>query len=166
MAVVRKSQVTNARVIPQERAEGTGKGRTLFKWKDNLPWLVVAADQIAIEAAGSADALLENRYWAREWGITPARIKQDLEVIFPGITDYLWTQKDWNTPWEELLKNRVYKMYYNGTSARGYDHDPNTRASISNEHWRSWKLQDDKVELVLEAVAKHEPIPDWKERLL
>ncbi len=37
----------------------------------------------------------------------------------------------------DLLKNRVYKGHYDGTSSRGSNHDPNTRASTSREFWRS-----------------------------
>jgi hypothetical protein len=41
------------------------------------------------------------------------------------------------TPLEKLLLNRVYKMYYSGTSDRGKGHDPRTRSAVSREHWRS-----------------------------
>jgi len=81
------------------------------------------------------EQLAHNRDWSK-FGITPDWLKEELEKVLPGV--WQWIATNFNptktTPWA-LLKNRVYKMYYSGTSDRGKRHDPNTRATVSGEHW-------------------------------
>jgi len=161
MALIRQASITNARVVPQERAVGTGEGRTLFPWRRDYGWLVIAAEQLVVEAAASQDALLEHRNWVDKWNITSTRLADDLENLFPGLAAHLDTAKEWVTPWPELLKNRIYKMYYSGSSDRGSAHDARTRATISSEHWRHWAIQDERVAQILDLVANHKSTLEW-----
>ena len=161
MSSTHTSRKTNFKSSPQKRQKGTGKGRRCFPWKRKYPWLVMIAEQIFVFGSGSEGALLENRSWSSEWGMNPESLRDWLEFFLPGINKYLVELRDWETPWYVLLSNRVYKMYYNGTSARGESHDARTRASISNEHWRSWKIAKDWEEIVMRIVQNHSSYPDW-----
>jgi hypothetical protein len=137
----------------------------MFLWKRRMPWLVIAAEQVCVAAAGSSDALLENRDWAATWGLTPGRLRRELEKLFPGVGEYLDAQTcDQDTPWPKNLLNRVYKMYYSGTSARGGKHDPSTRAAESEEHWRRWKLDETRwsLDVLLYIVGKGKVCCCWR----
>lgn len=161
MSSVHDSKKTNSRVVPQNRQDGTGAGRKLFPWKAQWPWLVMAAEQMVVLAAGSEGALLEDRNWAGRWGVTPEWLRLRVEQTFPGLPaalDGLWGG---DTPWEQNLKNRVYKMYYSGTSDRGTGHDPRTRATVSREHWRYWPARVEWEETVVRAVARGGVVRNW-----
>lgn len=162
MTSKRESKRTNARVVPQVRLEGSGEGRKLFPWKREYPWLVIAAEQVCVAAAGSEGALLEDRDWVANWRLTPSRIRQELEHLFPGIGRHLDDLWNGETSWEANLKNRVYKMYYSGTSDRGESHDPKTRATISSEHWRYWSARDQWEPKILPIVFKQLVCRCWR----
>jgi hypothetical protein len=162
MAVIRESNKTDFKPRPQNRKKGTGEGRTCFLWVKRLPWLLIAAEQLLVVDSGGGDALLEKRKWKVNWNISPAMLKQELENMFPGLSEYMRRQKTWVTPWEELLLNRVYKMYYNGTSARGHNHNPNTRAAISSEHWRNKKYRLKWEKPILRIVSRRLVAKHWK----
>lgn len=140
MASIHKSQKTNFKPHPQQRKEGSGEGRAMFPWKRKYAWLLLAVDQLYINKAGSADALLEDRKWEESYGITRDWLWQQIWILFPGLTAHLTNEHrrlGIKTRWSQNIHNRIYKMYYNGTSARGTAHDPTTRASVSREHWRA-----------------------------
>lgn len=163
MSRIQRSQKTNFTPRPQTRTKGTGAGRKTFQWKSRLPWLLIASEQIFVKQACSEGGLLEDRSWKSRWGLTSERLRRELEQIFPGLPRYLDSAHDWRTPWEDLLSNRVYKMFYNGTSARGSGHDPRTRASWSREHWRSWSVPDEREEIILRVISRSEICRLWKD---
>lgn len=162
MASIRESNKTNARVIPQIRSKGSGTGRKLFPWKSSYPWLVIASEQLCTVASGSEGGLLEDRNWSKKWNISPEWLRKELEVIFPGICDHLDSAWSGVTPWERNLLNRVYKMYYSGTSDRGSDHDPKTRATISREHWRCWSIRTKWESKILRIVSRRLRCRVWR----
>jgi hypothetical protein len=137
MTVIVKSQGTNFHPRPQNRKIGSGKGRKNFDWIGRLPWVLVAAEQLFVLGSGSEGGLLEQRHWVKCWNLTPRDLRCQLGKLFPGLPEYVESIHPNPRSCWALLKGRVYKMYYNGTSARGFDHDPMTRASISREYWRS-----------------------------
>jgi hypothetical protein len=162
MPSIRKSRETNFTPNPQIRLKGTGAGRKLFPWKRDYPWLVIAAEQLFVVQSGSGDALLEDRHWVLNWNLSADCLKDELESLFPGISDYMDKAWDWKTPWPLLLKNRVYKMYYSGTSDRGTEHDPLTRATVSREHWRYWPCRTDWEEKILSIVSRRIRFKGWR----
>lgn len=165
MATIKHSQKTNFQPKQQKRKQGSGKGRKMFKWKEDMPWLVMASEQFYIGHSGSGEALLEDRAWVRRWNLSAAGLRDFVGYLFPGLLEYMDSMTGWKTPWHKRLHNRVYKMYYNGTSARGVDHNPNTRASVSNEHWRNWDCRGLYEEIILKAVLREEPYPGWRDWL-
>lgn len=108
---------------------GSKKGKPQAKIPELL---IVVADAIFVRAAGSIEKLVDDRAWP----LTCAQLKEQMDTTLPGWQKY-WPSGKRKTALQKLLKNRVYKGYYNGTSSRGVDHDPSTRASISTEHWRT-----------------------------
>lgn len=166
MASIRKAQESNFKPRPQKRNKGTGAGRKMFPWKRNLPWLLIAGEQLVIERAGSSDAVLEERQWVLIWNISPDNLASQLDQLFPGIERYLDSLTWGDTHWRKLLHNRIYKMFYNGTSARGHNHDPTTRAMMSPEHWRNWskQLKDRWEARILKHVAHKRKYPEkvWR----
>jgi hypothetical protein len=161
MSIQRLSNKTNARVIPQNRIQGSGSGRRLMPWKRTYGWLLIAAEQLVVGQAGSEGALLENRSWMTTWGISSAWLARRVDKLFPGVYDHLTTLDVSEVGWQNNLYNRVYKMYYNGTSARGTKHDPRTRASISIEHWRNWPTRVLWEEQVLRIVQRDVAYKQW-----
>lgn len=135
MTYISTDEPGNFRLTPQHRKKGSGKGRKCFRWKDNLPWLVIATDLLCCKQAGGSDAILEYRDWVGRWQITPEWIRLRLEEIFPGVSVHVAEVKPSPSRWKDL-KNRVYKMYYYGTSAGNLN--PDTRATRSPEHWHNW----------------------------
>jgi len=162
MSVIRHSQKTNFCPRPQSRKVGSGRGREMFPWKRKYPWLVIAAEQLFVVASGSGDGMLEERNWAATWALTPQWLGRQLEALFPGINEWLDSAWEGKTDWRYNLKNRVYKMYYNGTSARGADHDPQTRASMSNEHWRTWSCRGEWETKILRIVSRQLVCRTWR----
>jgi hypothetical protein len=107
---------------------GSKPGKPQSVWP---AFFIVAADAVAVRWQGSQEAMLTSRK-----KISSALLHDLLEMHFPG---FWWEASQRvqgrKTPLWALLRNRVYKGYYSGTSDRGTRHDPNTRASISREHW-------------------------------
>lgn len=165
MPIMDRRSRTNARVVPQERKSGCGLGRRLFPWKKSYPWLVMVMEQVCVSRAGSEADLLVNRAWGDTWGITPSWLRAEVGRLFPGLPEHLDRETaDQKTPWPSNLKNRVYKMYYAGTSDKGVRHDPKTRASVSREHWRNWPsrvLWEDRVM----RIARGKLVLDWSKWL-
>jgi len=154
---------SNFKPRPQRRKKGSGAGKVCRPWV-SWGWLLIAAERIVVRRAGSETALLKERYWAKVWGIRPDWLRRQLEGYFPGISKWLESTPGGSRPWYDL-KNRVYKMYYRGTSDRGPDHDPRVRAAVSSEHWRSkdYRLKWEKQ--VLEVIQSGLPYKDWRDWL-
>lgn len=166
MPTPREHVLSNFRPSPQQRQQGSGAGRPMLPWKKKYHWLVIAAELLIQDQAGGRDNLLLHRDWSHKWGITSGWLKRRVERMFPGITEHLNSVWFGSTDWEKNLLNRVYKMFYNGTSARGYKHDPQSRASFSKEHWMSWPSQHRiREETVLEMVQKDGRSKLWSEWL-
>lgn len=116
---------------PQHRPEGTGKGKP----QNYYPWVFkVVADAVCLRPKGTVGAWI----FDRKQRLTKEEFKHQMETALPGCWSWMEENlKPCSTDRVELLLNRVYKMYYSGTSARGNNHDPSTRAvESSEEHWR------------------------------
>ena len=113
---------------------GSGGGSSKGKPQGSYPLIVlVVADAIFIQSKGTIDAMIHDR----NMQISAVELKSRLAKILPGVWAWLDRHNPTTvTPKPELVKNRVYKMYYSGTTDRGYGHDPHTRAAMSKEHWR------------------------------
>lgn len=165
MSSKRSSKKSNFKPRPQVRPVGIGAGREMFQWAKLLPWLLIAAEQLYVAAAGSEGAILEDRDWKKNWDLGGDRLAAELEHLYPGLNEYLLSCHSWNTPWQVLLANRVYKMFYNGSSARGFGHDPRTRPSLSKEHWRNKNYRVSWEATVVREVFLNQPVLDWRSRL-
>jgi len=145
---------------PQQRREGSGRGRRCRNWQA-IGWLLIAAERVCVKKAGGETAILKSRQWSRKWGITPDWLKEKMEHLFPGIVEYIESTPggQWGS---NGLKNRVYKMYYYGSSARGPNHDPNTRAAPSPEHWRSKSYRRRWEKVVIQIVQRDRPYRQWR----
>lgn len=119
---------------PTLRGGGSEKGKPWNRW----PLLfVVVADAVYSGKAGGLEALVGNRDW-EGMGCTSEALVEAVDDLMPNAWEWVLDNlKPTKTlPWKNL-HNRVYKMYYSGTSARGPKHDPRTRAAISKEHWHN-----------------------------
>lgn len=148
---------------PNSGRGGSRKGKPQNKWP---LWALVAAEAFCRRTAGGMENLQHNRAWAM-MGIEPAWLRAKMENMFPGF--WRWASEVMGptaTPKEELLKNRVYKMYYSGTSDRGRSHDPRTRAAISGEHWPRKIPEGSPLLKLHEQIDRGQVhvIEDWRER--
>jgi hypothetical protein len=123
--------------LPSGRGGGSKQGKPQGYW----PWVLkVIADAVCVRAAGGREAWQRMRmppFPGTTWKEKEAAFGQAMDVMCPGWQEW-HRQKfgDRATPLPELLYNRAYKASnYNGSSARGKDHDPRTRATMSSEHW-------------------------------
>lgn len=130
------------------------------------PWplfIKVMAETVYRQWAGTGDAIIEDRR-----GMPTKEFWASLCALLPGLPEWCAENRP-NGPdrWAHNLRNRAYKMYYNGTSARGKDHDPRTRAAVSLECWRQrapaghpWlKLSDNIARGTVRVVS------DWQDQL-
>lgn len=126
--------------------------------------MLVVADAVVSQVKGGPDVWVTDR--RRQ--IDEAVFRTRMERLLPGV--WWWLDRH-HSPTKsrksQLLLNRVYKMYYNGTSARGRDHDPTTRNAMSAEHWSHRHGPDSPLARVHEQVARGlvETVEGW-ERLL
>jgi len=115
----------------------TGKGGGSKKGKPQGRWpmvCLVMADAVIERAKGSSESWNTDR----SYRMTKSQFEAAILQIVPDFGNFITSMMPNRvTPWPELLLNRVYKMYYSGTSARGKNHDPKTRAVQSKEHWRN-----------------------------
>jgi len=116
---------------PTLRGGGSRPGKAQNTWPIGI---LVVAEALYRRSAGGMEQLTHNRAWAK-MGLTPSWLKKELEVLLPGVWAWVEIYLPAKTLAWKRLHNRIFKMYYNGTSARGVNHDPFTRASISREHW-------------------------------
>jgi hypothetical protein len=122
---------------PSSRGGGSKKGKPQAYW----PWVLkVIADAVCVRAAGSREAWQRDRrppFPGATWAEREAAFGRAMDAMCPGWQDWFRARYgDRATPLPELLYNRAYKASnYNGTSARGADHDPATRVGMSSEHW-------------------------------
>lgn len=120
-----------------KRGGGSKKGKPQAYW----PWVLkVTADAVCVRAAGGRDAWQRDRrppFPGKTWAEREAEFGRVMDVMCPGWQEWFRTKfGDRATPLPELLYNRAYKASnYNGSSARGKDHDPATRVGMSSEHW-------------------------------
>ncbi len=159
MSHVRDPKKTNFKPSPQTRRMGSGKGRVCRAWRGNWPWLVMAAERICVEQAGDEGVLLEDRRWSKVHRITKLWLRDRLEYLFPGVRKYIEGSPGGEDPWRDLL-NRVYKMYYKGTSDGNYK-DAITRPTISDEHWRHWEEKGPWEGPIARIVKADKPVHRW-----
>lgn len=136
------------------------------KGKPQGPWplfLLIAGDAVWMRYKGTIDACLRDRRF-----IPIKAFEEQLNILLPGLEDWMDEKAAGRrTNPYKLLHNRVYKMYYSGTSDRGRAHDPHTRAAMSREHWRhKVSASDPLVSLHDNAVrGRVARIYDWRTRL-
>lgn len=144
---------------PSLRGGGSNKGKPHDYW----PWIIkIVADGVVTRWAGSLDA---RRVHRKQMPIT--EFKQQVDALLPGWEDYIQTKfSPRKTSFVLLLMNRVYKSMYNGTSARGKNHDPYTRATMSKEHWTNHHPANSPLGQIYESVLRGAVIiPNWKNYL-
>jgi len=113
---------------PRCNGGGSKKGKPQGYW----PWVFkVCADAIILQEKATIEA------WIVDRRMFTKILERRMNELLPGWQEYIReTMPGRKTPPVVLLSNRVYKMYYNGTSARGHNHDPGTRPNTtSSEHW-------------------------------
>jgi hypothetical protein len=114
---------------PTGRGGGSKIGKPQSKWPLVL---VVGADAIVLRAKGSTDTWESDR----KMRISSCVLQTQMDILFPGWESFVKeTMPSRVTSRISLLRNRVYKQYYNGSSA-GNNGDPYTRARKSKEHWK------------------------------
>lgn len=121
----------------------TGKGGGSKKGKPQGYWpmvIKVVADAILLRPKGTMDAWVIDRKLPMPF----EEFERQLELILPGVWEFIERTMGYlKTTKARLLYNRVYKMYYSGTSDRGLNHDPRTRACESGEHWHKFVPEGD-----------------------
>jgi hypothetical protein len=139
---------------------GSEKGKPQGSW----PWVYKVIGHAVIERAkGSSEAWLVDR----RFKISRREFELAMLNLLPGFDSHIRALMPYrDTHWSKLLRNRVYKMYYNGTSARGKNHDPMTRATPSPEHWRNHIPLGDKLHelhelIVTGRIQEIKKIDDW-----
>ncbi len=146
---------------PQQGGGGSKPGKPQKQW----PLLFrVLADALVIQFKGSMDAFLKDRTQM------PLDNFQDrLDLLLPGWQRWHeQTAGPRSTNRAKLLHNRVYKMYYFGSSAHnGETHDPRTRAAVSPEHWTTKVAVGSPLRDLHDQVLRGlvVTIPNWKEYL-
>lgn len=144
--------------------KGTGGGSKKGKPQGYWPWVMkIAADAVLIRVKGSIDAWLKDR----NRHMTEKQFGQAMDQILPGWRT--WCHENLGsraTSYERLLINRVYKMYYSGTSDNKEEHDPANRATMSGEHWLEYFTTDSEFGVLHEKIVRLGLcIPDWKKYL-
>lgn len=140
---------------------GSRPGKPHGRWP--LP-IKVVADAVVLRTKGTVDRMVEDRTMMPE-----ASFRLAMEMLLPGIWD--WAQEHIGpraTSHATLLQNRVFKMYYSGTSDRGKRHDPMTRAAVSREHWHSRVPANDPLRTLHSSICSFRVIEirDWRTSLL
>lgn len=155
--------VTNPRKFKnqkQRRKKGSGKGRICKPW----PMFVkVMADAVITRAKGTMEAWV----YDRRCPLSPEEFCRQMEALLPGFMEWIKETRKTQSPIDDLI-NRVFKMYYSGTSDRGTNHDPSTRAvAESGEHWHKKVPSNSHWWTLHEMVFHHSisSIPNWKEQL-
>jgi hypothetical protein len=146
---------------------GSQPGKPQNRWPLGI---LVVAEAVYRRSAGGMEALLHNRDWA-SMGLDSKGLllKRELGKLCPGI--WAWIDRNFTptktTPWKNL-HNRVYKMYYSGSSDRGPAHDARTRAAVSGEHWTRKVPEGHNLFKVHEQVDRGSVtiMGDWKDWLL
>jgi hypothetical protein len=146
----------------------TGKGGGSEKGKPQGAWPMFAkmmGEAVILRVKGTRDAMVKDR----SMRVSAQRFHEMMEELCEGfweeMADILGERA---STYERLLLNRVYKAAaYNGSSARGPDHDPLTRASQSSEHWLNkvpvgHELRDIHDQVSRSLVTR---IPDWRRYL-
>lgn len=145
---------------PSGNSGGSRPGKPQGRWPVVL---LVVADAVCTRAKGTQESWLVDR-------------NSVSSEVFGGIMDsHCPGWRDWfldnfgprDTPLPRLLLNRVYKMYYSGTSDRGPGHDPLTRATYSSEHWTRRVPADSPLTELYQSVLRgvRPVIHDWKDYL-
>lgn len=145
---------------PTGKGGGSKKGKPQTEW----PWVLkIIAHAILVRAKGSSDAWKVDR----KQRLSRKEFGRRMDAMCPGWREWARENKPGVvTPLEELLSNRVYKMYYSGTSDRGSDHDPATRACESKEHWTKHFAATSMLGQLHERVERGEVcVENWKDYL-
>jgi hypothetical protein len=157
--------MTIGRIVDGRGFKPTGKGGGSRRGKaqrGSWPLLFkVLADALVMRAKGTEESWTADRRML----LTPMQLGDQLDVLTPGWRPFIERKMPGRmTDRLELLANRVYKMYYDGTSSRGAGHDPLTRATQSREHWRHVVPQGSPLYLLHDRVRHGEVtvINDWE----
>lgn len=153
---------SNFRNKPQNRRKGSGKGKICRPWVKKWGWLLIATERLFVYKAGSETTLLKERRWKSKLGLTEAWMEIAVDARFPGFIAYLKTTPGGPNPIADLW-NRVYKMYYSGSSDRGPRHDPKTRAAVSREHWRSQSYRTQWEQKIIRIVKDEAVCTAWRD---
>lgn len=147
---------------PTMKGGGSKKGKGWDKW----PWvIVVVAEAITTQAKGSIEAWRKDRRRPFSLPVFEARVERMLPGVWKVARDRM--KKKRVTPLPVLLWNRVYKMHYNGTSARGKNHDPKTRDGESSEYWTNKVPVDSPLRAIYEQVLRGQitHVENWEQYL-
>jgi hypothetical protein len=131
---------------------GTGGGSKPGKPQSLWPLvLLVGADAIILQAKGTQESWVKDR----KRRIHQITFQARMDALFPGWESFVIETMPARTSKRiDLLANRVYKMYYSGTSDRGDNHDPLTRACESGEHWRKRVPLGSPLHIMHEGIAR------------
>ena len=146
------------RFKPTGKGGGSKPGKPHFKWPEIIK---VIADAVVVRAKGTADAWTVDR----NAPMSMREFRRVIESLLPGVWDWVESQTpNHKTDCARLLYSRVYKQFYNGTSARGKRHDPNTRASQSVEYWKNRVPEGSILRDMHQRVVRGllNKISDWK----
>lgn len=133
---------------PSGKGGGSKKGKPQAEW----PWLLkIVAHAIVIQAKGTSDSWKTDR----SMRISARDFSLRMEQLTPGWRSYMERRNGLRkTEWATLLLNRVYKMYYFGTSSDRGKHDPMTRATESDEHWTKHYASDSEYGRLHEDIVR------------
>lgn len=151
-----EDQLFRNRAVPG----GSRKGKPQNLW----PWVLVLAMDAIIERALGAPV----QWCHRACPLSLTDISGQMHLLVPGWRSWVADNHvPTKTPPLRLLRNRVYKMYYSGTSDRGANHDPATRATMSKEHYSKHLAPDHPlVRLRADIVAcQVMTVPNWRDYL-
>lgn len=144
---------------PQRRKKGAGKGRICKPW----PWIAkVVADAVCLRVKGTVEAWV----FDRRRPLSYAQFALQVDLLLPGF--WSWRTEHAGKPGVDDLFNRVYKMYYSGTSDRGEKHDPKTRAVCeSGEHWHKHVSPDSPLWKLHEQICRSQitVVENWEQYL-
>jgi hypothetical protein len=142
---------------PRCNGGGSKPGKPQGRWPRLF---TVCADAILLSVKGTRDM------WSVDRRMFIKVLEVRMDTLFPGWQEHVQeTMPRRKTKPTRLLSNRVYKMYYNGTSARGRKHDPTTRATQSKEHWTNYVAGDSPLRPLHDKVQRTivNVVPNWKE---
>src|ERR1700733_2759565 len=155
--------------VPKKRKirefKPTGKGGGSRKGKPQGSWprlFKVVAHALMTRPKGSDDLAIEDRHNE----ISLEQFAEQMEAMLPGwqeeVKDVATRRR--KTPLPALLWNRAYKMLYSGTSDRGKNHDPRTRAMVSKEHWKAYIPVGHPYRKIHDDIMTHKitTVKDWK----